>query len=199
MNTKIIASLLTIVAVGAVATAGTIAYFTDSVEVSGITLSSGNADLKLSNINSSDPNDWTDGLNVGFNLTNVHPGQIFTDQTFYLKNNSLSEIGLNTWFKLTTVSGNAELCNAILLKFTNVSAGSRSSGRVTDWHSLCDWRDNFGTTGWQMETAAGVVEAIPRGEADQWTASFKVDPNAGNEIAGKTLGVKIYFDAEQVH
>lgn len=197
MNSKILLSLVTIAAVGAIAVGGTIAYFSDSVPITGITMSSGNADLKISNQeNGSYVDEFNATAYASTTLQNLYPGEdlLGTDGlNFYLKNASASNIGLDTYFKVETTSGDYSLCNAIQLKLV------RMGGYETGYHSLCWWRDTFGATGWRMMDEEGVPEVIYQGNVHGWTAFAKVDPNAGNEIAGKSLGVKITFDAQQHH
>jgi len=195
---SIIKSLVIIVAAAAIAGGATYAYFSSSVVVNGITMTSGNADLQISsNINTGfvDGINLTDADNAGFK--NLYPGQDIlgaNGYTFYLKNSSTSNIGLDTYFKVETVSGDYGLCNAIKLKLV------RSGGYETDWHSLCDWRDNITSgKGWRMQNTATDQEVIPQNEVHGWTAYAQVDPNAGNEIQGKSLGLKITFLGEQHH
>ena len=192
---NIIKSLVIVVAVAAVAGMATYSYFSDSVVVSDITLSSGNADLKISDNASSGFQDNVDASS--FAMNEVYPGQDLLPggYNFYLKNESDSAIGLDTYFKLQTTSGDYALCDAVDLKLKKMGMG----GYETDWHSLCWWRDNFTGNGWRMMNTTGEPEVIPQNGVHGWTAYAKVDENAGNEIQGQTLGLNITFFAEQHH
>ena len=113
---NIIKSLVVVVAVAAVAGVATYSYFSDSVVISNVTLSSGNADLKISDNISSGFEDNVDASS--FAMNEVYPGQDLLPggYNFYLRNESVSAIGLDTYFKVETTSGDYALCDAVDLK-----------------------------------------------------------------------------------
>lgn len=74
MNTKIIASLLTMLAVGTIATAGTVAYFYDTESSTGNTFTAGTLDLEL-----------TSSEHIPFAFSDVVPGWTKTF-TYTVKN-----------------------------------------------------------------------------------------------------------------
>ncbi|MFA5742684.1 MAG: TasA family protein [Candidatus Paceibacterota bacterium] len=78
MNAKILVSLATMLVVGAVATAGTVAYFTDTTVASGSTITAGTLDLKVDSNPSGGAQVWSDGFVSPVQLTNLAPG--FTDE-----------------------------------------------------------------------------------------------------------------------
>lgn len=72
MNSKITASLLTMFAVGVIATAGTVAYFTDTETSTGNTFSAGTIDISVGVADGSgQQNPWTSN----YAITNMEPGE----------------------------------------------------------------------------------------------------------------------------
>ncbi|HNY04419.1 MAG TPA: hypothetical protein PKI92_01540, partial [Candidatus Woesebacteria bacterium] len=88
-------SLLLIALVVASVTASAFALFSSTTRVNGLTFSTGNADLQIS----SDGSTWGNTLTLNPAYTNMAVGFSNT-QTFYLKNNSLSNISLKVSNKL---------------------------------------------------------------------------------------------------
>ena len=98
---KIFPSLLLIALVVASVTASAFALFASTTHVNGLTFSTGNADLQIS----SNGIAWASTLTLNPAYTNMAVGFSNT-QTFYLKNNSLSNINLNIFTKI--IDGNID-------------------------------------------------------------------------------------------
>lgn len=101
---KIVFSFLTIFSVIGVVAGSAYALFSSTATVNGLTFSTGNADLQLS----TDGSLWSNTLDSFPSYTNMSTGFQST-QEFYLKNNSLSNIGLEIFVQLldNNESGNS--------------------------------------------------------------------------------------------
>ncbi len=182
-----IIAVLAVIAIGA-----TYAYFSSSVTISGITLTSGNADLKIlveyDGSYTDDPTIISQYAQAM--LANLYPGQS-GEQDFFLKNTSSSPISLDTYFKLEKTNGDDMLADAIELKL------KRMNGYESGWHSITWWVDNSPGKGWRMMEKTGEPEVIKQNEIHGWTLYGRVRADAGNEIADQTLGLSVTINAEQ--
>lgn len=172
---KIVISILAIVLTVGVVSSSAYALFSSNVNVSGITFSTGNADLVLYD-GGTDMliSDFIPSLNGSNKLKSLYPGfRDYTNVDFY--NNSASDIGLNLKMRLTSADGSwGDLNNKIYVAIT--PKGVEPTG--ADWHTLSAWNAapiSFGT----------VLDHD--GLRDSYRVSFAVDDNAGNEIAGKSM------------
>ena len=167
------------------------ALFFDTVTVSGIAITTGNADLRING------DDNLAGLVINDIYPNWQDGQLF-----YLSNKSLSNIGLDVTSKLTVKSGSTGW-NALkdkmyvrVIEYAEVgSAGNDLTDKVagnagtithdTGWYKLSDWDVNTYTLSGSAIAQSGDRYYVVWG----W-----VDNTAGNEIAGKnvTLTYQIY-------
>jgi len=92
---KIIPSFLTILLIVGIVASSAYALFSSTATVSGLTFSTGNADLQIS----TDGVNWDNSLNSTSDYTNMSSG-FSSSQEFYLKNSSLSNITLGVFVKL---------------------------------------------------------------------------------------------------
>ena len=134
---KIFPSLLLIALVVASVTASAFALFSSTAHVNGLTFSTGNADLQIS----SDGSTWASTLTLNPAYTNMAVGFSNT-QTFYLKNNSLSNISLKISNKLlegtqandpaiwTAIGGKI---NIAFEKYNGTIWTSLVSGTISQW------------------------------------------------------------------
>lgn len=134
---KIFPSLLLIALVVASVTASAFALFSSTTHVNGLTFSTGNADLQIS----SDGSTWASTLTLNPAYTNMAVGFSNT-QTFYLKNNSLSNINLNIFTKIIdgNIDNNAsswgiigDKINVSFEKFDGSTWTSLVSGTISQW------------------------------------------------------------------
>ena len=180
-------AVLAVIAIGA-----TYAYFSSSVTIEGISITSGNADLKIlveyNGTYTDDPT--TISQYAQAMLTNLYPGQS-GEQDFFLKNTSSSPISLDTYFKLEKTNGDDTLADAIELKL------KRMDGYESGWHSISWWADNSPGKGWRMMENPGEPEVIAQNEMHGWTLYGRVRADAGNEIENQALGLSATINAEQ--
>ncbi|MCL5091069.1 MAG: hypothetical protein M1514_03605 [Patescibacteria group bacterium] len=204
---KILISLL-VIGVLVTSTAGaTSAYFSDSVTLTGVTVASGNANLKINNLGSSgwiealtlnyrtewatrwDAGGWFRDYFSGENPVEWYPGLQIGDG-FYLGNFSLSRIGLNPVISLLNYTeSKTNMQDYFLLKITG---GGTDSG----WQTLRWW----GTHPLTLPTIAWCA-------SPSWStcgtmgveATLKMDTAADNTMADGTLSFDLKVDATQAH
>ena len=206
MTKRIILSLAMIALVIAGVTSATIAYFSDTVNVTGVTVAMGTADLELNHttVNSDDGYDANsnDNINLNLNVPGLYPGLTVSGDV-WMRNISQSPIALRPYARLTSATsphGNdwELLKDKIEIRVTDkghVGSGTYSWG----WQTL-EW--------WHSEPRAisdgiGILpEAGLNGTAfsHQYYIDARVKSDAGNEIQGKSLtNVTWEIVGEQVH
>lgn len=204
---KILASLAMIAVISSVSVKATQAYFNDPVSLTGVNISSGNANLKINNLGSSG---WIDALTLDYQTQWAtrwdaggwyrdyftlekpimwYPGLVRGDG-FYLGNFSLSRIGLNPTVSVPTYSENVSGMGDVF--FLKVTGGGADSG----YQSLTWWR-----------THSFVLPTIAWCESPAWNTcgtmgvsmSLKMDPAADNTKANGVMSFDLNVNAEQVH
>lgn len=186
---KIILSVFAIALTIGVVSGTAYALFSDTVQVVGITMSSGNADLEIYDGGTSNPiANWVSLLNTSGKLQNLYPGwKDYTEMDF--ENKSASAIGLNLKMQLTNANGD---WNTLKDKI---------------WIAISDTGDsqNFPTSGWktlEQWNASPVSFGSTLAHTDKKTYKLflKILDSVGNEIAGKSLSnVTIVFTGTQVN
>jgi len=145
---KIIFSFLSIILVLGVVSVSAYALFSSTATVSGLSFSTGNANLQIS----ADGTAWNSSFELASNYTNMAPG--FSDsQDFYLKNTSLSNINLKIHTKVidNSPAANSSAWNVIGSKI--IVTFQKQNGAV--WNdlasgSLSQWQ----STGFEFDTLA---------------------------------------------
>jgi hypothetical protein len=136
---KIIFSFLTILLVIGTVSASAYALFSSTATVSGLTFSTGNANLQISRDNIV----WGDSVDLPAAYTDMAPG-FFNSEEFYLKNISLSNIGLKITTKLFDNSSVANssawnvIGDKIIVEFQKQDGLiwiSLASGSLAQWQS----------------------------------------------------------------
>jgi len=186
---KIIGSLIAIVLTVGLVAGGAYALFSDTVEVQGITITSGSAVLKVKKMGTG----WEDS--VSFNnaqwMEPLFPGHQNTNPiTFWLKNQSTANIDLKVTGKIVSgATGDAwdALKNVVFIRVTNFYA---PGSPATDWISLKDWK-NLGGKLPQLLS--------PVGDDDEFRMEVMMHEDAGNEAAGQLLQDLVFeFTGTQV-
>lgn len=145
---KIISSFLLIALVIASVSLSAYALFSSTANVSGLTFSTGSANLQIS----TDALTWSSSVSLPSLYTNMTP-DFTSSQSIYLKNVSLSDIGLNVHTQLidssATTNGVAwdTIGDKIIVSFQK-SVDSTWTDLVSG--SLLEWRDN----GFSFDTLA---------------------------------------------
>ncbi|MDD2482783.1 MAG: hypothetical protein PHE32_03845 [Candidatus Shapirobacteria bacterium] len=189
---KIFMSILAIaLTIGAVS--GTAyALFSDTVDVAGITMTSGNANLEIYDSGTNQTKKiatWiTESLNPSGKLSNLYPG--FKDYTkMDFKNESASAIGLDLKAQLTSAGGDwGYLKDKIYMT-------------IKDTYTI----GSFPTEGWytleQLNSsprAFGIT--LAHKEVKTYYVFVKILDSVGNEIAGKSLSnVSFVFTGTQAN
>lgn len=134
---KIFSSFLLIALVIASVSLSAYALFSSTANVGGLTFSTGNADLQIS----SDGDTWASTLTLNPAYTNM-TANFTNSQEFYLKNNSLSNIGLKISNKLlegtpanspaswTAIGGKI---NIAFEKYNGTTWTNLISGTISQW------------------------------------------------------------------
>jgi hypothetical protein len=172
---KIILSILAIaLTVGAVS--GTAyALFSSTVQVQGITMTSGNADLKVYDGPLANAHDITNGW-AGLTLSGLYPG--FMDYgSFTFKNTSNSNIKLELTAQLTAATGDWGALKDNI--YVAIGTGTKANPTyLTDWISLNDWNTAPHSLG---------VPALTQAEPETYNMYVYIPANVGNDIANKSL------------
>lgn len=188
---KILLSIFAIALTVGLVSGTAYALFSDTVNVAGITMTSGNADLKIT-----DPGTgWlvSGGTYTSFlstNLSNFYPGKI--DATWMdFKNQSKSDIDLALSAQITATGGNwEELKNKIELAIVDDTYSMNGTQpQNTDFHPLSWWTVNrsFGSN-------------LKPGKTTQYRLFIRVVGSAGNEMVGKSLSdMTITFTGTQAN
>jgi len=185
---KIFISILALVlTVGAVSGAA-YAFFSDKVTVSGITLSTGDAHLKIKPSNAGDDS-FGNNLDLLGSIVDeeIYPGYGMDNSVFAafsLKNKSDADIALSVTGQLTSATedpaGSWNLLKDVVQVAVNTSDDLLSSG----WYSLADW--NTGAIAFP-----GPV--LDQDDTQDYKVYLRVLITAGNEIALTGLN-NITFD-----
>lgn len=183
---KITLSIMAIAMTLAVVTTSASALFSSTATVSGVTFSTGNATLQVWNGST-----WVADYNPGnFLFQDMFPS--YTGyQTFYLKNNSTSNIalGINAKIRNGATQNPAGAWNVLKdvveVSFYDVDMDAPATG----WASLSYWN----TTGANFVTAP-----IAKGAQRQYRVDVRVSASAGNEISNTSLSdMKFDFTGTQ--
>lgn len=209
MNKKILISLSIIAVVAIVAVGATVAYFSDTANMTGVTFSTGNADLKMTQVYM---HNWINGDATATDLgvtfpSNIYPGYEGSwghpDGVIYLGNFSLSPINLVVKAKLDNYTeSNSSLGNTVQLAMA--WGGTCDPGGVgTGFHTLNWWTSHSATLFTGSDASCGSIPNDHSGNYNGYARAVKfyvkVPASAGNEIAGSNASFNIHFDAEQMH
>jgi len=172
---KIITSLMAVVLTVGLVAGSAYALFSNNVDVGGLTITTGNADLKIWNNGS-----WQDGFNPSdFVFKDLYPG-VTKKVAFSLKNSSLSAISLKLAGKISSVGSQSpadsweKLKDHVFVQITDQANGNNLTG---GWRTIKDWN-------------AGVVaigDSLSQNQSKWYNFELKVDSGAGNEISGRSL------------
>jgi len=169
---KIFAGILGLMLVVGVTSGTAYALFSSKATASGVTFATGNADLRIYDGDSWEP-DW----NPSFNFSNLYPG--YTDfQPLYLKNVSTSPISLTVVGKLLPGATETPAGSWDLLKdVVKVNVWLSGVGE-TGYQSLNDWN----TTGFTLPGGA-----IAQNTQQNYRFYVQVDSSATDTIASKSI------------
>ncbi|MGB9706565.1 MAG: hypothetical protein ACPLXP_00615 [Microgenomates group bacterium] len=193
MNKRIIASLAMIALVIAGVTSATVAYFSDTVTVTGVTVAMGTADLELNHTTTNTDEGYdansSDLINLGLNVGGLYPG-LTVNGNVWLRNVSQSPIALRPYARLTRADSPhgddwTLLKDKIEIRITD--KGHDGSGTYSwGWRTLEWWH----TESRPVSDPVGILpESNPDGvdKSHQYLIEARVRSDAGNEIQGKSL------------
>lgn len=173
---KILLSILAIALTVGTVSASAYALFSDTVNVAGITISSGDANLKLYD-GAGTTREITSGANTGLKFEGLYPG--FRDYgSFTFQNASLSPIKIALTGRLTNANGNwDELKNNI---YVAVGEGTKENmtANYTGWVSLNSWNASVRSLN---------VPSLAKDEVKTYNLYVYIPADVGNGIAGKSL------------
>lgn len=192
----------------------TMAYFTDTGEVKGVTFSTGNADLQLTQ---SYMGHWFEGDATAAELAINFPGDLYpgyegswghADGIMYLGNFSDSPFNLTVNAKISDYSEDvAGLQDNVQLAIA-WGGNCDPNGNGSGFHTLRWWKNNsvllFEKTGGSVDPATcGFIpndhSAGYQGYAKSIKFYLKVPESVGDAYTNGTANFNIHFDAEQEH
>jgi hypothetical protein len=210
MKKSLISLVIAMLVLGTAAGAS-YAFFFDRTQVKGMSISTGNADLKIGDKENSDCEGLEDGFCDAITYTelpldNVYPGFMVGDK-FRLKNVSQSDIDLMVQATLQSYSGNwnklkDKIYGAVIEYELEDDAqediqdnipGNIEGNLVTNtgWQTM-DW--------WSTNNPEIITEPLTSEEEGgrHLVLWIKVDENAGNEIKGLGVDLDLEFTGTQV-
>ena len=184
---KILLSVLAITLTVGLVSGAAYAVFSDTAEVNGIAISTGNADLRINGANN---------LSNALDVDNVYPGWM-DGEKFYLTNNSSSNIGLEVTAKIREKSQDWNILKdeikVRVLEYVNESHANNdlNDGKPGENISTPPTKD----TGWKTleEWKASEKEItgspISQNDTRYYVVWGYVNSSAGNNIAQKNVRV----------
>lgn len=174
---KILKSLFTILAVVVLMGASTQAVWSDEGEIGGNYFTTGNADIKLS-----DGHGWQDNIST-FTADDIYPGWT-EDFTFYVMNDSDSDIILDIVAKLSTLGGTdwgpgGALVDELKLQFT-WGGGNSGTWSLRQWY---EGQDSLGS--------------LAKGDDRTYTASFSLPSDVDNDLQDKDVNFTVLLTGTQ--
>lgn len=203
---RIAISLLTIAFVSLMVTGATRSYFSDNTSnLTGITFSTGNADLRITQICS---HEWYDGTvtltnfnsvytgcQFNMNPQNWYPGEEVDGNALYLGNFSSSNIALTPTIQITNYSQNVSgLNNEMYMKIWWYG-----SATGTNWLPLSYFETHAVTLPNVPAPSSQPVNQVTGATAGKvgLNFDFKMDPNAGNQYQNANATFNFHFNAVQ--
>ncbi len=191
---KIAASLAMIAAVALFATAATTSYLSSNATLTGITFSTGNANLELSPICQGTWHnntvslytfnyDVANGCQFNFNTSNWYPGKTQTD-SLYLGNFSTSDIALNPTLMVNGLKQSIGGLNDVLWMRVYWSGNVVGTGM----HPLSYYENN----------AVDLPQVAHNGKVGL-NFTIEMDPAATNVYENQNVSFNLYFDAAQAY
>jgi hypothetical protein len=187
---KILLSILAIALTVGTVSASAYALFNDKVEVAGVTITSGNADLVIYDGGTQNPiQSVVSGLNT--KLQNLYPGFVDYAKMDFV-NNSKSDIKLKLTGQLTSINGHwSDLYNQIEVAIVYDPSNIYSSLNLPEsgkWHTLGDWSTGFDLDGGLLDkTTPKTYEVYIRVK----------DTATSEQIANKWLSGNLVFTGTQ--
>jgi hypothetical protein len=192
---KILLSFMTIVAVAAIASGATRAYFTNQISQDNVTFSTGTLEMS----------DTSEGWMKGVTFSNLKPGDsISTSNSMrkwvVIKNTGSMDIGA---LKVSAVNktGDAAFLDQITISATGRIGANDPAYFTNNWAAVKPTVGSWMNGADMLDTAfyrtpAGVIHP---GESYTITMDFAVPAELGNEWQGKSVMFDLKFEAEQVH
>lgn len=174
-------------AVLAIATTGTYAYWTDSVPVSGVTITTGTLDLKVNNADSTTTYD-------ALSLSNMMPGNT-TAGVLTVRN--AGTVPLTYYANAAASNGDGKgLGAALVVKVTGDGSVSGSgSSRTCAGSALSNTGTAFGTS---LVGTSAQPRQLAVGASETLCVQAALPASAASSLQGATTNVSFTFNASQV-
>lgn len=204
-NKKIVVSTMSILASLAMLGGTTFALFTDQASSTENKFSTGNADLQITNDETSPPTDpvlpYSNSI-TGVSFSDIAPG-FSEDKDFWLKNNSAGDFGMDVKVDFDNVTTDADLGNALMIGFqcdtdeNGLDGGDPVVGpkSVNVW--VTDLSVALAAIGAHQDPEVGATTVSDQDEL-LCRMSASVSEEAGDEISGQSSKFDVFFDATQV-
>lgn len=174
MNKNIFVKLTSIAAAASLLVGVAFAAFTSNqTTITGVVLSSATPTLEVYRAN----NTWgttADGANLGITESNMYPGFVGTEHTFYLRNTSDASVPFGK-IMATLPSGAGdwdEIKDVVRMQFGETGVGWTSGWATLDW-----WNNN----------SADILQSnLPGGTQRQFSVQFEMLSSADDDAQGKS-------------
>lgn len=186
INRRIVTSVLSIGTAGALLVGATFAFFTDTDNSTGNTLSTGTLEIDIVDQNSSDP------FQAESLVTNWQPGEEKL-VNFDVKNIGTLPVNLRGFASGTWNDAGLDSENRVkVVKVERYDGG---------WQTLMT--NAAGITGYFYDssdgTSGGTLFDLAPGSRSQFQLTVKLDENAGNNFQNKTFTASLQVEAKQLN
>ncbi len=205
INRKIAMSAMSIVTALALAGGATFAFFSDTATSNDNTFSTGNADLQITNDETSPPTDPElpySNLIAGVSFSDIAPG-FSEDKDFWLKNNSSGDFGMDVKVDLASIVAGPDLGDELMIGFRcdTDEDGIDDGDTVIAAKSVNTWGTDLpvalAAIGAHQDPEVGATTTSDQDELlCRMTAS--VSEEATNDIAGESVTFDGVFDGTQI-
>lgn len=177
MKKEILAKAAGILAGVALLSGATFAYFTsNAVTITGVSVTSATPSLKVY-----DGANYVDSADLGISESNMYPGWVGSEHTFYLKNETGGTVPFGSIIaNLPTASGSwGDLKDVVKMRF-----GETGTGWSTSYYTLNQWNSGSENV---------LLSNLPAGTERLFSVQFAMDSSAGDTAKNKNIVLNLGF------
>lgn len=182
MKKNILVKLASIAVAVSLLVGGAYAAFTSNqTTITGVVLTAATPELEV--YTGSDWSTTADGATLGIKESNMYPGFVGAEHTFYLRNASDASVPFG---QIVANLPSAETGNWPALKdVVQMRFGETGTDWSTPWYTLSAWNTGSDDI---------LLSQLPGGDTQrQFSVQFSMNPNAGDGAKGQTLSFTLGF------